>query len=594
LVVAIAAALLIDAASAQQPTRRSAYRVAQTRQLESPEGLTNLETLPDGYQIPLRQSEDGLVIQAEDGYISLAARGAEVVDVLTALAELQGLNLITQETVTGTLNTTLNRVPIQDALDVILEMTGHTWTRNKNIILVTSIAEASTLSPETQGRQVKVFELDYVAADDVSAVVTTMLSPVGTVSVVSSSGDDNRRTQELLVVEDLPRYLASIDNYVRQHDIPPRQVMIEAYILQVELSDDMKHGVNFDHMFGMTNSLFQLEGRNFASATGTQGFFVNMTGAHLGGLVEMLETAVDAKTLASPKVRVLNGQTARLQVGEQLGFRVTTVTETAATESVQFLDVGVVLEVTPRIAADGTVVMRVRPEVSSGEVNPNTGLPEEETTELETDVMFQNNQAFIIGGLIQETNNDSQAKVPWLGDWHHFGRLFQRREATKRRSEIIIALLPRVMPFDHMANQQYQVETERTQTPLLYGALEEFPRPWEPQLPDAGDNPAVRLPRHWQRWFQRDNDKGKGADHSKSPTPADRFELAPEHEKMAPSPEDVLRPAQVYTSQRSLQTTPVGRIRMTRLPPTRQGLTDGTRPPGSPSIRHPAPGTMLR
>ncbi|MBP86546.1 MAG: hypothetical protein CMJ64_07515 [Planctomycetaceae bacterium] len=172
-IVAVAAALPLNATSAQQPYRRSAYRVAQAPafgappppasregegdaepvlrppergEVESPEELVGPAPLPESYQVPLRQPADGLVIHADDGLISLAARGAAVADVLTALAELQGLNVITQDTVTGTLNTTLNRVPIQDALDVILQMTGHTWTRNKNIILVTSVAQASSLS----------------------------------------------------------------------------------------------------------------------------------------------------------------------------------------------------------------------------------------------------------------------------------------------------------------------------------------------------------------------------------------------------------------------------------------------------------------
>ncbi|MBP86547.1 MAG: hypothetical protein CMJ64_07520 [Planctomycetaceae bacterium] len=445
--------------------------------------------------------------------------------------------------------------------------------------------------------------MGYVAADDVSTVVTNMLSPVGNVSVVASAEDDNRRTKGLLIVEDLPGYMDAIRNYVRQHDIPPRQVMIEAYILQVDLSDDIRHGVNFDHLFNMHSNLFQLEGRNFASATGSQGFFVNLTGGNLGAVIEMLETAADAKTLASPKIRVLNGQTARIQVGEQLGFRVTTVTETTAIESVEFLDVGVVLEVTPRIAADGTVVMRVSPEVSSGEVNPNTGLPQEETTELETDVMFHNNKAFIIGGLIQETDNDTQAKVPWLGDWHHLGRLFQRREVTKRRSEIIIALLPRVMPFEPFAHEQYQIDTERAVTPLLQGALDEFPRPREPQLHDAVENPIQHPPPPWANWFQRDDRQIKGIREVKLPTrekngsavaPVSLLRCPPGIDRrtrarngsavppVPPSPEDMLAPSPVYTGQRLPQTLPTGRIRMTRLPATRNGLSAGQSTSTSP------------
>lgn len=620
-----AAALLPSTLSAQRTSRPPAYRSAQLPaiQLDEPgatsqrpnEGeadalrldsatepeVIEAETLPPNYQVPLRQSADGLVIHAEDGLISLAARGASVSDVITALAELQGLNVITQDSVTGTLNTTLNRVPIQDALDVILDMTGHTWTRNKNIILVTSVAQSTRLSPESQGRQVELFELDYVSATDVSAVVTNMLSAVGSASMVESAEDDSRRTQELLVVEDLPRYLNTVREYIRQADVPPRQVTIEAYILKVDLSDDMRHGVNFDHLFDMSSNMFQLEGRGFGSASASQGFFVNLSGGNLTAMIEMLETATDAKTLAAPKIRVLNGQTARMQVGEQLGFRVTTITETAATETVEFLDVGVVLEVTPRIARDGTVVMSVRPEVSSGQVNAATGLPEEETTELETDVMFRDNQAFIIGGLIQEVDTETQAKIPWFGDWNHIGRVFQRREKNKSRSEIIIALLPRVMPFDPMTEEQYQVETERARTPLLQGALEEYPRPWEPQLRDAIENPITYAPRSWKNWLHRPNCRQECCRDIPGPKPA--FQAGePTPAESVPIPDDIdssashsRLPPPVYTARRPNRLPPIKSIHVTRLPPPvnvrpASAETQST----SPIIRRTTPGTIFR
>jgi hypothetical protein len=118
--------------------------------------------------------------------------------------------------------------------------------------------------------------------------------------------------------------------------------------------------------------------------------------------------------------------------------------------------------------------------------------------------MFHDNQAYVIGGLIQETDSDLQGKLPWIGDWKYVGRLFQRREVNKRRSEIIIALLPRVLPYDPDYQAYTEFETERTRTPLLQPTLHEHPRPWEPRLPDACEQPvydpfhpfAHRLPGH--------------------------------------------------------------------------------------------------
>ena len=457
------------------------------------------------YTVPLRGASDGLVLESEDGLISLVARNASLQDVLTALAETQGLNLITQESVTAQLNTTMHRVPFEDVLDVILSTNGFTWVRNRNVIQVTSVSNTVKLAPETQGRTVEVFQLNYVSATDVSTVVLTMLSPLGTAQIIESSALDNRKTQELLVVQDLPNYLENIRTYIRKHDVRPQQVLIEAYILKVDLGDDMRHGVNYDQLFNLSNNTLKFQSLGLANANPTQGFMVNLSGGDLGSVIELLETTNDAKTLASPKIRVLNGQTATIQVGEKLGFMVTTTTQTSTLQSVQFLNLGIVLEVTPRVSSDGTVIMNVKPKVSTGLVNPATSLPEEKTTELQTDVMFRDNQAYVIGGLIQETDTDVQSKLPYLGSIKYIGFFFKRAEVVKKRSEIIVALLPHVMPFDPITDQNLQMETDRATSPLLYGPLLTNPRPWEAQLPGAYTNPHMhRLPPTWDYFALQD------------------------------------------------------------------------------------------
>ena len=146
-----------------------------------------------------------------------------------------------------------------------------------------------------------------------------------------------------------------------------------------------------------------------------QAFLATLDGGDLGGVIELLETTTDAKTLGSPKLLVLNEQEARLQVGEHLGFKVTTTTETSTLESVQFLDVGVVLRITPRITRDGRVLLHVKPEVSKGAVNPETGLPESQTAELETDVMLNDGQGMVIGGLIKENDTVPTIEGSLLG-----------------------------------------------------------------------------------------------------------------------------------------------------------------------------------
>lgn len=457
------------------------------------------ETLPPPqteFQVPLPKPEH-VELQKNGDRISLFVRGAPLKSVLSMLAESVGLNIVCADNITTNVSVSLYQVTWQEALDAVVSVAGYTWTNHQGIIHVTSIQNAHNLAPEIQGRQVEVFELDFASATDVSAVIAGMLSPAGRTQTMLRNSSDNSKTREMVVVEDLPGYLERIRNYVLQMDLPPRQVLIEAHVLQIDLKDDFRHGVDFQHLFDIGAVPIKLSMAGMADPEAPSAFFAELSGPRLSGLLEMLKTTTDAKTLASPKVMVINGQQARIQIGKQLGFRgTTTITETAATDGVQFLEVGVVLEVTPRISRADEVLLRVKPKVSSGNVNPDTELPEEETTEVETNVLLHDGQGIVIGGLIQEKDVLVQHKFPGLGDIRHIGKLFQKREVEKVRTEIVIALVPRILPCGTQQDEVLQTELSRCQTPLFHGPLDRVARPWEPMLPDVVRNPVTfrRLP----------------------------------------------------------------------------------------------------
>jgi type IV pilus assembly protein PilQ len=126
---------------------------------------------------------------------------------------------------------------LEDALDAVLTGAGLTWTTRGDVIFVTGI-DSSSADPDLQGRRIRVFELDYASALDVDEAVKGLLSPVGKSWISQRSSDDNRRTREVVTVEDLPGYLARLEDYIRQIDQPPRQVLIQVHVLQVELKED--------------------------------------------------------------------------------------------------------------------------------------------------------------------------------------------------------------------------------------------------------------------------------------------------------------------------------------------------------------------
>jgi type II secretory pathway component GspD/PulD (secretin) len=448
--------------------------------------------------VPLagRDAPDQVQISGGGERFDLVVRNAPLGRVLTELAASRSISIVFADDLVQHVSITLYGVTLEDALNAILPIAGYQWASRNGIIHVSSLTNAVHIAPEVQGRELRVFNLDFVSAADLLEPVQALLSPAGTVHILQTNEVDSRRAQETLVVEDLPSVIDRVSQYLVQIDQPPRQVMIQVHVLQVSLTDDMRHGINIQHLFNISDTTIELQTAGFANSVASPAALFSLDGPQLNSLIEMLKTTTDAKTLASPRVLVVNGQSARIQVGEQLGFRVTTTTETSTLESVEFLDVGVVLRVTPHISRDGRVMMYVMPEVSSGRVNPDTGLPEEETTEVETAIMLGDGQGMVIGGLIQEDDRIVQTRVPVLGDARWIGRLFQKNQVVKERSEVIIALIPHILPYGPENAERECLDMVRATTPLLQGPLIPFPRPWEPQL--ANPNPRLfRLPTIW-------------------------------------------------------------------------------------------------
>ena len=452
-----------------------------------------LPTIP----LPL-QSEAGeadIHVSAAGEKMSLSVRDAPLSTVLSLIAEQEGLNVVTGSDLNHPVTVTLHKVSVEEALDAILRSSGCTWHLERNVIYVSSIDEENHVNPAIQGREVRVFHLDFVSASDIEKVVQGLLSPVGNIFATESDANNKRRTSDSVVVEDLPSYMHRIEQYIRQIDQAPRQVLIEAHILEVRLSDDTTHGVNFEYLSNISNTKLKLETAG-ANPLASSGMLFSIEGSHLTSLIECLQVTNNAKTLASPKVFVLNGQEAKIQIGERLGFFVTTTTQTSTLQQVEFVDVGVLLRVTPQVTADHRVVMTVAPEISTGQVNETTGLPDKATTEVATSVILDDGRGIIIGGLIQEVDTDRQSKLPIIGDLFAVGRLFGRREADRERREIVVALIPRVVTPGCEPRIAEHNQFQRATTPLLDQNLKRYVRPTEGALPDAMKDPRrVRIRR---------------------------------------------------------------------------------------------------
>lgn len=464
-------------------------RESEPRPFESPTPSSGLK-LPRSVNVPMQQTPlpERSTVTAQGNLLTLVVRDGSLGAILNSIAEKMGLNVVSAGDISGNVSITLKDVPLNDALDAILSVNGYRWVIQNNIIMVSSLTTDAKLSPRVQGREVRVFQLDFASASDIHTTIQDLLSPVGKSSVTEVSSEDKRRTREEIVVEDLPEYLVRIESYIRQADRPPQQVLIEAHILQVQLRDDNRHGVDLSRIARIANADVTFQTNGIASMNALPGFLLNIEGNRVGSLIEVLQGTTDAKTLASPKVLAVNGQEARIQIGEQLGYLTTTTTQTSTLQDVQFIDLGVVLTVTPIISRDGRILMTVKPEVSSGRINTQTGLPDSETTEVATTVLLPNGHAMVIGGLIQEETSDQQSKLPIAGDIPVLGKLFQRRNRVKDRSEIIIALTPTIVPYGDEAQIQHLREVQRATSPLTCGPLIPTDRTeFEPKLRNANE-----------------------------------------------------------------------------------------------------------
>ena len=479
-----------------RPTKKAEENVFKINQSELSEPIVRVKIPMHGADGPR------LEVTSDSGLLSLFANSASLQSVVAAIARVHELNIVFPEIEDVPITVSLNRVPVEQALDGILSVVGYTWTSQQGVIYITDSTRAASLPPNIQGRVVEVFHLDFAAAADVASGIQGLLSPIGSTAIIQSEASNHLKTKEVVVVEELPRYMDRIAAYVSHIDIPPRQVMIEAHILQVDLDSDERHGVNLEALYHPFGDL-SIETTGFANANASQALFAKIEASDFKSLIECIETTTDAKTLASPRLLVVNGQLARIQIGEELGYRVTTTTEMSSQEGVEFLDLGVVLDVTPRIGRTDEILLRVQPKVSSGRINPDTELPEEEVTEVQTDVLLSNGQGMVIGGLIQETDSIIISKVPCLGDMRFIGPLFQRRSSEKKRTEIIVMLLPKIIAPGAAGIPQSEIDKYRD-IRLFHGPLQRNSRQWESRLPD----PVTEAPAYNPRRSKNHNEAG--------------------------------------------------------------------------------------
>jgi type IV pilus assembly protein PilQ len=438
--------------------------------------------------------------------LSLNFQNIEVRALLQVIADFTNFNVVTSDTVTGTVTLRLKDVPWDQALDIILQSKGLGVRKNGNVLWIApkdELAAKEQVDLESRKKiadleptRTQAFQLNYTKAEEVargltgqttaggaggsSAQATRILSPRG--SVIFES-----RTNQLFVT-DVPTKLEEIQSLITKIDIPVRQVLIEARIVEADDSFGRALGVklgstdlrglrggtagvgiggdarvsiggnysNIGVQTGQTpntatsyipdSQFVNLPASTTAFGGGTPATFaLSLFGAAANRFLNLELSALEAEgkgnIVSSPRVITADQTKARIEQGEEIPYQ--QATSSGAT-SVAFKKASLRLEVTPQITPEGNVILDLEVNKDSRGALTAAG-PAINTKQVKTQVLVENGGTVVIGGIFTQDEQNQINKVPLLGDIPIIGYLFQNRVKSTRKTELLVFITPKIV-----------------------------------------------------------------------------------------------------------------------------------------------------
>jgi general secretion pathway protein D len=289
-----------------------------------------------------------------------------------------------------------------------------------------------------------------------SATGTATVADIENVKIISDKANNS------LIIVATPREYDIVLPIIKQLDILPLQVLIDATIVSVKLTDNLTYGIRWflDHGNNSvaSNNLGATSLGSVAAAGGAAFATGGLSAIYNSGLVNALLSAEATKgnvnVISSPSLMVLNNQDAKINVGDQVPISTgstsipTASTGLAVANSIQYKDTGVTLDVTPRVNANGMVIMDIK-QVVSGVVDAKAGGVKDTATinkkEIESSVAVQDGETIVLGGLIDDTNDLTNNGIPFLHDLPWIGPLFGDTTNKRTKNELVILITPRVV-----------------------------------------------------------------------------------------------------------------------------------------------------
>ena len=434
--------------------------------------------------------------------LSLNFQNIEVRSLLQVIADFTNFNVVTSDTVTGSLTLRLKDVPWDQALDIILQAKGLGLRKSGNVIWIApkdelaikeqADLEAGKKKSELEPLRTQSFQLNYTKAEDVSkglagtntaaggsagGTATKILSPRG--SVIS-----DQRTNQLFVT-DIPSKLEEIQSLIARIDIPVRQVLIEARIVEASDTFGKSLGAKLGFVdlrglrggvpgWGVTGDNRVAVGGNYvgvgqitrqtpdAGDAYTNQQMINLPAIGQGGYnpasfalsifgaasnrflnleISALEADGKGKVVSSPRIVTADQVKAFISQGTKVPFQRST---SSGATAIEFVEATLKLEVTPQITPEGNIIMDVK--INKDSLGALTALGREiNIKEVKTQVLVENGGTVVIGGIYEQQTNETVTKVPFLGDVPVLGNLFKTKTQDSQRTELLVFLTPKVV-----------------------------------------------------------------------------------------------------------------------------------------------------
>ena len=443
------------------------------------------------------QEEIVASVQEEEkfsGNITLDFSDADVRSVLKIISLKTGVNIVASPDVTGTISIYLDDVPWEKALDVILSTYGFGYEKRANIISVApldKLTEQKRMEQElaqVQPTITEVFKLKFLDALDAKKALDPLISPRGRITVLEVTGKagwefggealGKRELKEkerlsltkVLLITDIPPVIDEIRLVLEKVDIKPKQIMIEAKILEVsrnyledigfeystqtvgasDITIDAAHGDEFSaggqvisssSGTPLTPAVFDPVADSLTPETaGMKLILKKLFGSKFEAIFHALEEDVHANLLSAPRIMTLDNQEATILVGEK--YPIVTTTESESTTNLQqsldyYQDIGIQLNVVPQIAGENQINMIIHPAVTSSTENVGN-YPIIITREVETQVLINSGETIVIGGLIKDYKQESDIGVPWLSKIPILGWFFNRDTTDITKIELLV------------------------------------------------------------------------------------------------------------------------------------------------------------